>query len=391
MRLVSHGDKNGELLSRELPHLDSIMRTFAFVFALFNWLLLHYALAQKPLSASNTTTALQPSPLDTSLRTGGGAISSSSNGAITGQGSRRNGAPISNKTLIGWPNTFNSANQGSVTGRVVDLKLNDPLNNKRNRSRTLYRYPTKAGNVDSEDDDSIGLLPSWTAIPPNSEEEETKFATTPSYRLPARVGHGSADAGRAADGRGNVNQTSLPESSLRPPSSNRKKSSRDKFLELKAQSQLPEGKANRKPSSSQGLSMIQQLHHHINKATLNKNRPGDSPNNFYDPAPPIHILPVISNPSVPPMKVDGSPYNGGNVSQDDYLQYSSNESNSELPSSGVRPLQNGDFSGSFANQTEWSTKYTNERNIKDPLYKVKSRINMTNVSTLSLLSTYIHL
>lgn len=341
--------------------------TFVFVVGLYNWLLVHYAYCQRPLSAANQTTPILPLPPDGTTPRGGNGLGngvSASNGLNT----RRLQLGLSNKTMSGITRSFNPNNAaGSVPGKGVASKLTDEeLSNKiKNRILKPNRLkPIRGGNgtVESESEVPIGLPPLVDVDGTLALDSLPPLPEAPPVDPPAKGGLGDIAGGVSTYSR---------------PLPGDRKSSKNKILDLMNASQFPSGNVNKNPSNSQRhrnksnkfqeLRNITRQNAQLGRYNSKPDRPEPSRVQFEQH---INILPVKSNPAKTlqfGMDEDAReevrfPDDTGNDSESDgdvfhskYHEHPEAEAEDDL---------------------QWSMR----NNTKDPLSKIKWRVNKDHVS-----------
>lgn len=394
--ITPNGEKNADRMKR--------VPTCVFLLAL---LLVHYAHCQRPLSAANQTTALQPVAVPSP------------------RGSSPNRA-----------NRFNATSTLGAVGGFAGAKgpgnkiSNEDLSNK-NRNRILkqnrLKPPQRGGGDESEDEVPIGLPPpSWTApFDVNGAELETP---SPAPVEPHNFNRGGG--GGVGGAAGSVNGALFPSAtgagSAAPdgirgaehvpgysrPSNADRKSSKNKYIELMGAgppSQFPQGNVNRNPSSSQRqrskTNKFQELRNMTRQSTANllgrygKQEPprmdsgaGSYHRINYEPNEHINLLPVKSNQAMQP-NLGLEPVDMGEAEErDDVLthttgvvggggDYLGNDSFTHDPDT-YHPKYLEHHEVEDGDQLAWATKNNETGNTRDPLKKIKSRFNMDNVRNL---------
>lgn len=357
--------------------------TCVIVLGLFNWLLVHYAFGQRPLSAANQTTLL-PDVLLPKQGLGNGLLVVGSSGL-----SNRRLSPGGNKTMSGSTrsNSFNPNNAAgsslgggggglgngktpaTAPGKLSDEELSNKIKNRILKQSRLKPNRGGGGSTSElEEELPIGL-------PPPDHHHLPTFPVSPSPAIPPRGG----------------------DTFSRPAPTNERKSAKNKFAELQ-NSQFPEGNLNRDPANSQRhrnkSNKFQELR---NMTRLNKAQLGPPPPPRFQYEQHINILPVKSNQAKPPLHPEVI-HMGGDVDEGE-------EDHREETHRFSGMLGNDSFQEHHEMVTEqdadvFHPKYQDhddvehevdegdvpsqwpvlKNNSRDPLKKVKWRFNMDNVS-----------
>lgn len=321
-------------------------------------LLVHYAYAQRPLSAANQTIPLQPLP----------ALPPRAN----------------NKTMLGNARSNpNSTPTGSGLGpKDPNKKILDDLRKRvSNKSRTKLQ---PLGNVSAEGELPIGLPPQSVDV--NGGD----FATLPPLVAPENFNRGAG---------GSVNGAQLPGSSpANPLDGGGGKRPKSKYTELMF--------GQNKPSSSQRRrNKFDELRNMTRQSTTGKHNNGHSIGRLmesdrrqslpkvslqpqiinYDPNEQINILPVKSSMQLPNLGISRQ-LDTFEDSREDILASAGiggafMENDTTPGPDGFHPkyLENHEQTEDGDQLTLWPNKYNESLNTHDPVKKIKSRFNMNNV------------
>lgn len=351
-----------------IPLADTMKKLPTCVFLLLG-LLVHYAHSQRPLSAANQTTPLQPAPAPSSRGTSTNRSSNRFNGTL----------PVGGGVVGG---------KGAGPGNKIS---NEDLSNK-NKQRILKQNRLKPPpRNEQEGEVPIGLWPQS----PFDVNAEGDYATPP-HSFPG----GSVSGGSFPSAPGYDDGTGIRGSSTgysRPTSG---KSSKKKFIELMGSGpppKFPEG--NMKNSSSvrpRGKNKFQELRNMTRQSSLGRYSKQEVPRIdliSYDPNEHINILPVKSNTALEPPSVD--PGDAGSEETEDRYKFNqgfddgydhANETGGSFTEADPKPYHPKYLEHHDLEETDQLPQDVIKNNGSgNILKKIKSRFNMDNVRIKILL------